>query len=80
MKNVAYATRFYSAEAGAAAAEEPTAAAAESGKIESRTFTDLEELGVHPNLLKSIVRDMQYDTMTPVQAKTIEPALKGTDM
>ena len=45
---------------------------------EVTAFADLSQ--VHPNLLEAITKDMGYDTMTPVQAKTINPALKGTDM
>lgn len=47
---------------------------------EALLFKDLARQGVHPNLLDAIVYDMKYDSMTPVQAKTITPALKGTDM
>lgn len=43
-------------------------------------FADLEQLGIHPNLLQAITSGMEYETMTPVQSMTINPALKGTDM
>lgn len=43
-------------------------------------FEDLASLGVHPKLIESITKGLKYETMTPVQAKTINPALKGTDM
>lgn len=60
---------------------EAAAEAIESQPAEEVTdFDDLEGLGVHPNILNSITKDMGYKTMTPVQAKTINPALKGTDM
>lgn len=43
-------------------------------------FADLSDAGVHPNLLRSIVDDMQYENMTDVQAMSINPALSGKDM
>lgn len=51
-----------------------------SSTVEITDFEDLHAIGVHPNILNAITRDMGYKTMTPVQAKTINPALKGTDM
>lgn len=71
-------SRLYSTEAAAVESpetEEPVATATEDPR-----FGDLTKLGVHPNLLDAITKDMGYDTMTDVQAKTITPALKGTDM
>lgn len=69
--------RFYSTES-AVAAEDASANAVTSDPVES--FKDLHKLGVHRTLTDSIVHDMGFDLMTPVQAKTINPALKGTDM
>jgi ATP-dependent RNA helicase MSS116 len=43
-------------------------------------FKDLQDLGVNEALISTITQGMKYETMTPVQAKTIPPALKGTDM
>lgn len=43
-------------------------------------FADLAPLGVHENILKSILEDMQYETMTDVQSMSINPALQGKDM
>lgn len=43
-------------------------------------FADLSSLGVHPNILKSIVDDMGYESMTDVQSMSINPALQGKDM
>jgi len=43
-------------------------------------FGDLSTLGVHQSLIDAITLDMKYERMTPVQAKTINPALKGTDI
>lgn len=43
-------------------------------------FEELSDAGVHPNLISAITQGMGYDTMTQVQAKTINSALKGTDM
>lgn len=75
-KSIAYSSRFYSAEA----------AAVETKPIEGTVpsdvanFADLSQAGVHRNLLDAITKDMRYEAMTPVQSKTINPALKGTDM
>lgn len=66
-------SRAYSTEAEAPAVE------ANEAEVDDK-FSSLAELGVHPNLLKAITADMQYDTMTPVQTKTIRPALEGSDM
>jgi ATP-dependent RNA helicase MSS116, mitochondrial len=43
-------------------------------------FADLSSLGVHPNIIKSIVDDMGYESMTDVQAMSVNPALQGKDM
>ncbi|KAK2613628.1 hypothetical protein N8I77_000528 [Diaporthe amygdali] len=61
----------------AAAAEAPNASN-ESGLI--TRFADLSSLGVHPNILKAIVDDMRYESMTDVQAMSINPALQGKDI
>lgn len=76
-KSLTQVARMYSNEATADA----TAEAAENVQLDSETlgFQDLEN-SIHPNLLRAITSDMGYDAMTPVQAKTIQPALKGTDM
>jgi ATP-dependent RNA helicase MSS116 len=68
--------RLYSTEA--AATEEPASPSIPNGPVE--LFSDLSALGVHRSLIDAITRDMKYERMTPVQAKTINPALKGTDM
>ncbi|KAF4950973.1 hypothetical protein FGADI_7845 [Fusarium gaditjirri] len=74
ISRIASIARAYSTEAVAEQNESAPSAEAES---EVR-FADLQS--VHPNLLKPIINEMKYDTMTPVQAKTIQPALKGTDI
>ncbi|KAF4437412.1 putative dead-box protein precursor CYT-19 [Fusarium austroafricanum] len=74
INRIASFTRAYSSEAVAENNEVAVSANAEP----PIRFADLE--GVHPNLLRAITDDMTYDTMTPVQAKTIKPALKGTDI
>ncbi|RDA84688.1 hypothetical protein CP532_2754 [Ophiocordyceps camponoti-leonardi (nom. inval.)] len=74
VKSAPFAHRFYSSEAAAAEGGD----APESGEFTE--FQQLSDLGVHPNLLSAIIRDMNYRTMTPVQAKTIPVALKGTDV
>ncbi|KOS17784.1 ATP-dependent RNA helicase mss116 [Escovopsis weberi] len=76
LKNLARLDRSYSKEA--AAEREEASLAGATGDIVN--FADLEKLGVHPNLLNAITKGMGYDAMTPVQAKTIAPALKGTDI
>lgn len=43
-------------------------------------FADLEALDVHQSLIRAIVDDMGYETMTDVQSMSITPALKGKDM
>ncbi|KAI9171168.1 ATP-dependent RNA helicase cyt-19 [Paramyrothecium foliicola] len=68
-------TKHYSSAAAAQEAEAPSAPAGEITR-----FEDLSSLGVHRNLIKAITEDMGYETMTPVQAKTIVSALKGTDI
>ena len=74
LNRIASITRAYSSEAVAEQSEETSS---ESPEPLVR-FAELE--GINGNLLNAIVKDMSYDTMTPVQAKTIKPALKGTDM
>lgn len=76
LKSFAQFNRLYSADAAVAESKVPENEAV--GEISS--FRDLETLGVHRNLLDAITQDMRYDTMTPVQSKAINPALKGTDM
>jgi ATP-dependent RNA helicase MSS116 len=70
--------RFYSTESAAAPEEDVTSSVAPNEPVES--FKDLHKLGVHRTLTDAIVKDMGFEAMTPVQAKTINPALKGTDM
>ncbi|PNP51964.1 hypothetical protein THARTR1_07173 [Trichoderma harzianum] len=77
LKSFAQFNRLYSADAAVAENNAPVESEAVG---EMSSFQDLETLGVHRNLLDAITQDMQYDTMTPVQAKAISPALKGTDM
>lgn len=77
--NFRHLSRAYSTESAQAVrdAEGVEEVAAEEGIT---LFKDLKDLKVSPNLLDAIVKDMKYERMTPVQAKTINPALKGTDM
>lgn len=67
------ASRAYSTESDA-----PVAAEAEAEDADVK-FDSLKD-SVHPNLLRAIISEMGYDTMTPVQAKTILPSLNGSDM
>lgn len=43
-------------------------------------FADLASLGVHENIIRTIVDDMKYENMTDVQSMSINPALNGKDM
>jgi len=43
-------------------------------------FTQLPQLGVHPNVVRAITDGMGYRDMTDVQSKTINPAMTGTDL
>lgn len=84
-KNFANASRFYSSEASAVeakASDEPSNEifTTTEDSVAEDSFASLERFGVHRNLLKAITGNMGYETMTPVQSKTIQPALKGTDM
>lgn len=65
--------RFYSSES---AAQQETATPA--GRITK--FRDLESLGVHNALVRSITEGMRYEDMTEVQSLTINAALAGKDL
>ncbi|KAI5921587.1 ATP-dependent RNA helicase mss116 [Camillea tinctor] len=43
-------------------------------------FEDLTRLGVNQHLVRALTEGMGYETMTEVQAMTINPALKGVDL
>ncbi|KAG8167570.1 hypothetical protein KVR01_003259 [Diaporthe batatas] len=62
----------------AAAAAQPQDGGNQSGLV--TRFADLESLGVHPNIIKAIVDDMRYESMTDVQSMSINPALQGKDI
>ncbi|KAI0403924.1 DEAD-domain-containing protein [Xylaria palmicola] len=71
--------RLYSAESDAAQANRSD----EFAPVESAPvtrFTELSQLGVNEALIEALTRGMGYDAMTEVQAMTINPALKGSDM
>lgn len=72
--------RLYSSEAAAAAAEPSAETSQKAAPALTTRFEDLEKLGVHRNLVDTITKGMKYETMSDVQSKTIEPALKGTDL
>lgn len=67
--------RSYSSASAAAESQNETRS---DGQI--TRFADLTSLGVHENLIRSIVEGMKYEVMTDVQAMSINPALKGKDM
>ncbi|KAG6144176.1 hypothetical protein E4U12_007094 [Claviceps purpurea] len=86
-RSFTHASRNYSSEASAHEAEVEDAKAEEevselppATPAEAVEFVDLAERGVHKNLLEAIINDMNYTSMTPVQSKTINPALKGSDI
>jgi ATP-dependent RNA helicase MSS116 len=66
--------RFYSSESAAPA----TSGDASSGPV--TRFADLPQLGVHSRLVASLTQGMKYETMTDVQAMTINAALAGKDV
>ncbi|KAI0171881.1 DEAD-domain-containing protein [Hypoxylon sp. FL1284] len=73
------ALRFYSE--GSAAASPQIETRESSSPPETVTkFADLTRLGVNQAIVQAITDDMGYETMTEVQSKTINPALKGTDL
>lgn len=72
-KNASWSLRAYSSEA--VAAEPPASVSSEKEK-----FAELADLGVDQNLIRAVTEGLGYEAMTPVQAKTITPALKGTDI
>lgn len=69
--------RAYSAES--AATRENNSQANVSSEIITK-FADLPKLGVDQRLVDALTRGMQYETMTDVQTKTINPALRGVDL
>lgn len=71
-------SRNYSTEA--AVQDEPPAVPSDAENAELTMFKQLDSLGVHQNLIRAITSGLKYESMTPVQAKTIVPALKGTDI
>lgn len=78
LKAVASIARAYSTDTVAASQSDAPTDPETDGLVVK--FQDLENHGVHPNLLRAITSDLGYESMTPVQAKTINPALRGTDM
>lgn len=71
--------RYYSAEAAAVRSGEDGPSRASPDEPVT-LFKDLTALGVNQNLVDALVRGMGYETMTPVQAATINPAMKGVDL
>ncbi|KAI0840912.1 DEAD-domain-containing protein [Hypoxylon sp. FL0890] len=73
------AIRLYSQES-AAAHTKPEIEDLPGGIYDVNKFQDLLKLGVNERIVRAITQDMGYETMTEVQALTINPALKGTDL
>ncbi|KYK59297.1 ATP-dependent RNA helicase mss116 precursor [Drechmeria coniospora] len=83
LRSIAIVSRGYGTQAADAEVQSNEATSTTTAPTDAEEvtrFADLGELGVHNNLLNAIIDDMGYDVMTPVQAKTIKPALKGTDI
>ncbi|KAK7431471.1 hypothetical protein QQZ08_001961 [Neonectria magnoliae] len=78
LNRLSFISRAYSSDSTAERTENSVAEAPAPPAEDVTLFAQLD--GVHPNLIESITRGMGYDAMTPVQAKTITPALKGTDI
>jgi ATP-dependent RNA helicase MSS116, mitochondrial len=72
-------SRNYATEATAEAVDE-VEAATPGGPGRPKRFTELLNMGVHPNLVRQITDGMKYETMSDVQSLTIVPALSGKDM
>lgn len=63
------------------AQEPPSNAAIDRALNPITKFKELEERGlVHRNVIRTITNEMKLETMTEVQTRTINEALKGTDM
>ncbi|EGX91184.1 ATP-dependent RNA helicase mss116 [Cordyceps militaris CM01] len=79
---VSHIARFYSSDAAAPAAETATEQqdARKLADDWTKQFASLADMGVNETLLRAITKDLGYQTMSPVQEKTIAPALKGTDI
>lgn len=73
------AMRLYSQESAAASPRADTDDSPASLYNVTR-FEDLTKLGVNERIIRAITVDMKYDTMTEVQAMTVNPALKGVDL
>ncbi|KJR82226.1 uncharacterized protein SPSK_03132 [Sporothrix schenckii 1099-18] len=61
-----------------ATADETQEDKGESGLVTK--FSDLERVGVHKNLVRSLTQGLGYETMTSVQSMAMEPALIGKDI
>ena len=72
--------RAHSAEAAEAEAEAVESASEKPLEPQNLRFEDAINEGIHPNLIRSITRDMGYEYMTDVQEKTVRAGLRGTDL
>lgn len=68
----------YSEQAAEAPAAEDSTDATTAPTI--TRFDELTQLDVHETLIRNITKGFGYETMSPVQAATISPALKGMDL
>ncbi|KAF2170056.1 hypothetical protein M409DRAFT_64430 [Zasmidium cellare ATCC 36951] len=63
------------------AATQEAESSAASGNATITKFEELEQKGiVHPNVVRTLTKEMGLETMTEVQTATINSALKGTDI
>lgn len=73
INSLASLARYYSSEAAASNEQD------QQPKLVTK-FAGLADLGVNPRIVSSITQGMGYEDMTPVQSRTIEAALNGTDL
>jgi ATP-dependent RNA helicase MSS116 len=66
--------RFYSSESSAPQTDDGA-----PSELITR-FANLDQLGVHPNVVRSLTQGLGYETMTDVQSMTINAALAGKDV
>ncbi|KAK7750365.1 hypothetical protein SLS62_007664 [Diatrype stigma] len=71
--------RYYSSESAAVREDAGEQRGSSTPGLVTR-FADLVNLGVDQNLVDALVNGMGYETMTEVQAMTINPAMKGVDL
>ncbi|PKS09082.1 hypothetical protein jhhlp_003696 [Lomentospora prolificans] len=80
-RNSFHYSRILRAQSAEAAEAEAVESASEKPlEPQNLRFEDAINEGIHPNLIRSITRDMGYEYMTDVQEKTVRAGLRGTDL